>query len=294
MRDEWFIRGEVPMTKSEVRAVSVEKLELSPDSVLYDIGAGTGSVSVEAAAFMPEGTVYAVEKKREAVELLEKNRKKFQAEQIRIIEGAAPEALEGLEAPTHAFLGGTSGKMPDILSLLLAKNPEVRVVVNAITLESVSKVMEWTAARGIEADIVLVSVSRAKAAGRVHMMMAQNPVYVISFGGRETGGVKTAKQAVTAEKASGSETAYPRLMLAAPKSGSGKTMMTCGLLAAWKKRKIECRAFKCGRTTSIPCFTNMYWESTVEIWIPFSCLRKRCEISLRTWQPVLTFRWWKA
>ncbi len=102
MRDEWFIRGEVPMTKSEVRAVSVEKLELSPDSVLYDIGAGTGSVSVEAAAFMPEGTVYAVEKKREAVELLEKNRKKFQAEQIRIIEGAAPEALEGLEAlPMH-------------------------------------------------------------------------------------------------------------------------------------------------------------------------------------------------
>ena len=202
MRDEWFIRGEVPMTKSEVRAVSVEKLELSPDSVLYDIGAGTGSVSVEAAAFMPEGTVYAVEKKREAVELLEKNRKKFQAEQIRIIEGAAPEALEGLEAPTHAFLGGTSGKMPDILSLLLAKNPEVRVVVNAITLESVSKVMEWTAARGIEADIVLVSVSRAKAAGRVHMMMAQNPVYVISFGGRETGGVKAAKQAVTAETVS--------------------------------------------------------------------------------------------
>ena len=87
------------------------------------------------------------------------------------------------------------------------------MVVNAITLESVSKVMEWTAARGIEADIVLVSVSRAKAAGRVHMMMAQNPVYVISFGGRETGGVKAAKQAVTAEKAAGSENAYPRLML---------------------------------------------------------------------------------
>ena len=74
--------------------------------------------------------------------------------------------------------------MADILSLLLEKNPEVRVVVNAITLESVSKVLEWTAGRGIEADIVLVSVSRAKAAGRVHMMMAQNPVYVISFGGR--------------------------------------------------------------------------------------------------------------
>lgn len=75
MRDEWFIRGEVPMTKSEVRAVSVEKLELSADSVLYDIGAGTGSVSVEAAAFLPEGTVYAIEKKREAVELLKKTGK---------------------------------------------------------------------------------------------------------------------------------------------------------------------------------------------------------------------------
>ena len=250
MRDEWFIRGEVPMTKSEVRAVSVEKLELSADSVLYDIGAGTGSVSVEAAAFLPEGTVYAIEKKREAVELLKKNREKFRAERIRIIEGAAPEALEGLEAPTHAFLGGTSGKMADILSLLLEKNPEVRVVVNAITLESVSKVLEWTAGRGIEADIVLVSVSRAKAAGRVHMMMAQNPVYVISFGGRPAQLWNAPGRAERETK----NTEYPRLMLAAPKSGSGKTMVTCGLLAAWQKRKLNCRAFKCGPDYIDPMF----------------------------------------
>lgn len=250
MRDEWFIRGDVPMTKSEVRAVSVAKLELSADSVLYDIGAGTGSVSVEAAASLPEGMVYAVEKKQEAVELLKKNREKFQAGQIRIIEGAAPEALEGLEPPTHVFLGGTSGKMENILSLLLEKNPEVRVVVNAITLESVSKVMEWTAARGIEADIVLVSVSRAKAAGRVHMMMAQNPVYIISFGGIQSrlwnGAVKAEIEA--------NDPVFPRLMLAAPKSGSGKTMLTCGLLAAWQKREIKCRAFKCGPDYIDPMF----------------------------------------
>lgn len=183
MRDEWFIRGEVPMTKSEVRAVSVAKLELFSDAVLYDIGAGTGSVSIEAAAQILRGRVYAIERKREAVELIEKNREKFHREQIQVIEGEAPEALEELEPPTHAFLGGTSGRMDQILALLFEKNPEVRVVVNAITIESLSVLCEWTRARELEPEIVLVQVAKAKTAGSVHMMMGQNPVYVISFGG---------------------------------------------------------------------------------------------------------------
>lgn len=184
MRDEWFIRGTVPMTKSEVRAVSISKLELSPGSVLYDVGAGTGSVSVEASFMVPSGRVYAIEKKPEAIELIQANKEKFSADCLIVVEGTAPEALAQLEAPTHVFLGGTSGAMEEVLDLVLEKNPAVRVVINVLALESISEVLHWLKKHSIPAEIVQVQISKGKAAGSYHLMMGQNPVYVISFGGK--------------------------------------------------------------------------------------------------------------
>jgi precorrin-6Y C5,15-methyltransferase (decarboxylating) len=183
MRDELFIRGEVPMTKSEVRSISISKLELSKDSVLYDVGAGTGSVSIEAALSMAEGTVYAIEKKNEAIELIYKNIEKFSTSNVIVTEGEAPEALLNLPVPTHAFIGGTSGNMDSVLDLLLNKNPDIRIVINVIALESLQDVMDWLKKKQIEAEIVHVQISKAKTAGRYHMMMGNNPVYVVSFGG---------------------------------------------------------------------------------------------------------------
>lgn len=183
MRDELFVRGDVPMTKSEIRTVCVSKLELETDSILYDIGAGTGSVSVEASRYLTNGKVFAVEKKPEAQELIKANKKKFSADCITVIKGSAPEALSGLETATHVFLGGTSGNLEEILELVLRKNPNVRVVANFIALESLSDMLLWLKKRSIDAEIVQMQVSRAKAAGTYHMMMGQNPVYIISFGG---------------------------------------------------------------------------------------------------------------
>lgn len=183
MRDELFIRGTVPMTKSEVRAVSISKLELSPDSIIYDVGAGTGSVSVEASFMVPSGRVYAIEKKPEAIELIRANKEKFSADCLVVVEGTAPEALTQLEAPTHVFLGGTSGAMEEVLNLVLEKNPDVRVVINVLALESIAEVMHWLKNHSISAEIVQVQISKGKAAGSYHLMMGQNPVYVISFGG---------------------------------------------------------------------------------------------------------------
>ena len=183
MRDELFVRGDVPMTKSEIRTVCVSKLELETDSILYDIGAGTGSVSVEASRYLTNGKVFAVEKKPEAQELIKANKKKFSADCITVIKGSAPEALSGLETATHVFLGGTSGNLEEILELVLRKNPNVRVVANFIALESFSDMLLWLKKRSIDAEIVQMQVSRAKAAGTYHMMMGQNPVYIISFGG---------------------------------------------------------------------------------------------------------------
>lgn len=189
MRDEVFIRGQVPMTKSEVRAVSLSKLELTPNAVLYDIGAGTGSVSVEAALAIPQGQVYAVEHNPEAAQLILANREKFGTENLFLVEGKAPSALVGLSVPTHGFIGGSSGEMNNIICRLQNLNPDIRIVINIIALETLTQTMDLLRTLKIEAEILLLQVAKAKQIGEYHLMQGQNPVYVISFGGKidETG-----------------------------------------------------------------------------------------------------------
>ena len=186
MRDEWFIRGKVPMTKCEVRAVSISRLELAPDSVLWDVGAGTGSVSVEASFLLPEGQVYAVEKNPQAVELIRRNRQKFGRDNLTVVPGDAPGALGQLPDPTHVFLGGSGGWMGEILDLAMGRNPRVRVVINTISLESLGEAVSWLERRKISGEIVSLQTARGRRAGRYHLMEGQNPVYVIAFGGEES------------------------------------------------------------------------------------------------------------
>lgn len=182
--DTEFLREKVPMTKEEVRTVSLSKLHLEEDSVCYDVGAGTGSVSIEMASRAWNGKVYAIEKKALAVELLKKNREKFAVENLEIIEGTAPEALENLEPPTHAFIGGSSGKMETILRLLLEKNPSVRIVINCIALETVSETLQCLKTLPVKKEEILqISVSKGKSVGNYHMMMGENPIYIISCTG---------------------------------------------------------------------------------------------------------------
>ena len=140
--DEEFIRGKAPMTKEEVRSVSLSKLRLTEDSICCDVGAGTGSVSVEMALRADQGQVFAIEKKEEAAALLEENKQKFAVDNLEIIKGEAPQALENLPAPTHAFIGGSSGNLKEIVALLLGKNPQVRIVINCITLETISEALD--------------------------------------------------------------------------------------------------------------------------------------------------------
>ena len=184
IKDECFIRGKAPMTKEEVRSVSLMKLGLSEDSVCYDVGAGTGSVAVEMALRAHQGRVYAIEKKEDALALILENKKKFAADNLEIVGGCAPEAMEELPFPTHAFIGGSSGNLKDIIRLLLEKNPEVKIVINCITLETVGEAMEAIREFGFqERDIVQLSVSRSKEVGRYHMMMGENPIYIFTCRG---------------------------------------------------------------------------------------------------------------
>ena len=184
--DDLFLRGKVPMTKSEVRSISLSKLRLHKDAVVWDVGAGTGSVSIEAASLAKDGVVYAIEKKDEAIDLLEQNKRKFGIDNLEIIKGLAPEALEGLPAPTHAFIGGSSGNLKEILEVLLEQNPRVRVVINAIALETVAEAMQCLKSMAFtDVDIAQVSVAKGKKLGSYEMMMGQNPVYIFSCTGGE-------------------------------------------------------------------------------------------------------------
>lgn len=186
LEDECFLRDKVPMTKSEIRSISLSKLELTRDSVVYDVGAGTGSVSVEMALQASDGRVYAIEKNGEAVSLIEKNKRKFGVPNLEIIEGLAPEAMEALPAPTHAFIGGSSGNLERIMELLLKKNPRVRMVINAIALETVAEALACVKKLPVErVDIVSAAIGKSKEVGPYHMMMGQNPVYVISCSGAD-------------------------------------------------------------------------------------------------------------
>ena len=183
--DEEFLRGKAPMTKEEVRTVSLSKLRLGEDSVCYDVGAGTGSVSIEMALRAWNGEVYAIEKKEDALALLKENKQKFAADNLTIVSGTAPEAMTELPVPTHAFIGGSSGNMNAIVKLLLEKNPKVRIVINCITLETVTEAMN--AIRDFDltdVDIVQLGAARSKSIGRYHMMMGENPIYIISCTGR--------------------------------------------------------------------------------------------------------------
>lgn len=180
--DTEFIREKTPMTKEEVREVSICKLRLHRGAVVYDVGSGTGSIAIETAALSDEIRVFAIEKKDDAISLIERNKEKSGLENIEIIKGEAPEAFAGLPAPTHALVGGSGGRMQEILEALYQKNPEMRVVINAVTLETISEIKETLSRFPMkDAEVVQLQVARGRKTGNYHLMQAENPVWICAF-----------------------------------------------------------------------------------------------------------------
>lgn len=184
--DESFARGKVPMTKENVRHLSILRLGLIEGAVLYDIGSGTGSIACEAAGLSDTVRVYAVEMKPEACALINENAEKFGLHNVEVIEGMAPDVLEGLEVPTHAFIGGSSGNLMEILEALEQKCEDlpsgIRVVMNAVSLETISEIHAVLGSFDIrDLSIEQISVSRSRELGRYHMMTAENPVMIAAF-----------------------------------------------------------------------------------------------------------------
>lgn len=181
MRDEVFIRGKIPMTKSEVRAVCLSKLELKKDSVVYDIGAGTGSVSVEAALAAESGHVYAVERTKEGCELIAANAGRFGVRNLTVAAGSAPEALRGLPAPDRVFIGGSGGNLTEILDELFRMDCSLKIVLTAIALETLETALRYGKMHDLPLEVVQMSIAKAEKTGPYHMMKGQNPIYIMTF-----------------------------------------------------------------------------------------------------------------
>ena len=180
--DDTFVRAEgVPMTKQAIRAQVLAQLALCPGETVWDVGAGTGSVSLEMAYANGGAPVWAVERLPAACAVLEENRRRLGGWNVRAVEGAAPEALAGLPAPGAVFVGGTGGELEPILDAVWAANPEARVCLTAIALETLAAALEAFAARGRQAEVVQITAAHAGGPGRLHLLRAENPVFILTW-----------------------------------------------------------------------------------------------------------------
>lgn len=204
--DELFIRGDVPMTKQEVRAVALAKLRLTATDTVWDVGAGTGSVSIEAALVARAGSVWAVERNAAGVRLIRENADAFGCGNVHAVPGVAPEALAMLPVPDAVFVGGSAGELPSIVEAALEKNSQVRLCVPCVTVETLTEacaLLSGSRFKGFEA--CQVSAARAEAVGSHHLMKAQNPVFLVSARGAGADAEELAEVGALAESPVGED-----------------------------------------------------------------------------------------
>ena len=171
-------RGKVPMTKQEARWTAVKMLDLKPSDTVYDIGAGTGSISMEMARKVYNGMVYSIERKKEAIELIEKNRKNLGSFNVLPFEGQAANIIDKLPVPDAAFIGGSDGEMGEIITKLLNKNPKVKVIISAVSLETLLEAKE--AIKNFdEQNIVQIHSIRGHRINDTTEFTSNNPIYLL-------------------------------------------------------------------------------------------------------------------
>lgn len=190
LSDEDFERGRTPMTKEEIRVLILHKMKIHPDDVIWDIGAGTGSVSVECARQAPFGQVHSVERDEAAVHLIEKNRDKFELDNLFIYQGDAAERTTDLPVPDKVFIGGSGGKLGEIMKNIAAFDREIRVTVSAVTLETIAEAGEILGNYDADYDVIQATVGRGRKIGSYHIMDTNNPVMIFTATIHGSGGQK--------------------------------------------------------------------------------------------------------
>ncbi len=181
-KDTDFIRSEVPMTKEIIRHESIIRLGLKEGDIFYDIGGGTGSVAIEAALLDSSLQVYTIERKPEAVELIKRNIGNTGAENVTVLSGDAAELLCDMPKPDCVFIGGSGGKLSEIVDILHTKGDGIKFVINAVSIETIEE------ARNVirkydppDENTVMLTVSEVQKVGSHHMLKGQNPIWIFSF-----------------------------------------------------------------------------------------------------------------
>ena len=181
--DDAFIRNNVPMTKQEIRILSLVKARIKPDAVIYDIGAGTGSLSVEAARLAPQGTVYALERNAEGVGLIRANAANFAVPNVKVIETEAPAGIERLPDADTVLIGGSGSKLEGILDAVTPKlKPDGRIVLNCITVQTLMQCIDYMRGHSDSYvyEAIQVQVTRLHQLGHYDMAKAANPIYIVT------------------------------------------------------------------------------------------------------------------
>ena len=181
--DAEFIRGEVPMTKQEIRVLTLAKARIEENDIVWDIGAGTGSISVEAARQADKGKVCAIERNDDGVALIRRNAEKFGIENIDTVSGEAPDALENLPAPDVVIIGGSGKRLETILDLISSKLKKGgRIVLNCITVQTLASCLSYMREhkKEYEYEAIQVQVNRLQTVGPYEMAKALNPIYIVT------------------------------------------------------------------------------------------------------------------
>lgn len=179
--DEEFATIKKLITKEEVRVVTLAKMRLHQDMVLWDVGAGSGSVSIEADRLLPYGQVYAIERNPQCIEYIKQNLQKFNARNVNLVVGEAPAALEDLPDPDRVFIGGSGGNLYDILDAVDARlSAGGRIVLNAVTLDTLTAAKEFFENAGYQLEVTVLNISRTRPLSDYQMFEAFNPVYILA------------------------------------------------------------------------------------------------------------------
>ena len=181
--DEEFIRQDVPMTKQEIRILSLVKAQIAPDAVVYDIGAGTGSLSIEAARLAPRGEVYAIERSSEGINLIRANAANFAVTNMQVIQAEAPDGLADLPEADAILIGGSGSRLPEILETVTPKLKQTgRLVLNCITVQTLMQCIEFMRSHSdiYVYEAIQVQVTRLQQVGTYDMAKANNPIYIVT------------------------------------------------------------------------------------------------------------------
>jgi len=179
--DDEFATAKKLITKQEVRAVTLAKLRLQDDLIMWDIGAGSASVSIEASNLMPNGRIFALERNPQYLSFIRDNLKKFVARNVVLIEAFAPEGLDDLPDPDRVFIGGSGGMLEEIIDAVDRRlKPDGVIVLNAVTLDTLTKAVEFLEDHGYTVEVACINVAKTKGLTEYKMFESHNPVYIVS------------------------------------------------------------------------------------------------------------------